>query len=210
MDWQTLTLFAVSSFLVSATPGANMLFAFQMGLNHGFQKTLWVMAGLSVGLAVLLTLALLGLGLIAKYPMVLTVIKVLGALYLIYLGVLSWQDNHKLEQGDRHIAPSPLKLFQGGVWISLSNPKAMLFFAAFFPKFINFSAPLLPQYAVLIALFFVMESFWQVVYALGGIKFSTWLNHGKRMLYLNRLCGLIFMGIGAMLIYESVFLIIKI
>lgn len=159
MNWQTLILFTISSFLVSATPGSNMLFAFQMGLNHGFKKTLWVMAGLSAGLAVLLVLALLGLGLIAKYPMVLTIIKVLGALYLMYLGVLSWQDDHKLKQSDNHITLSPSKLFQSGVWVSLSNPKAMLFFAAFFPKFINFSAPLLPQYVILIILFFVIESF---------------------------------------------------
>ena len=205
MSWQTLMFFAVSSFLVSATPGANMLFAFQTGLNHGFKKTLWVMAGLCAGLLVLLVLALLGLGLIAKYPMVLTVIKILGALYLMYLGVLSWQDNSKLQTKTQAISPSPLQLFNHGVWVSLSNPKAMLFFAAFFPKFINFSAPLLPQYVVLTVLFFVVETFWQAIYALGGIRLSTWLNHGKRMLYLNRLCGLIFVGFGVMLIYESVF-----
>ncbi len=163
------------------------------------------MAGLCIGLLVLLVLALLGLGLIAKYPMVLTVIKILGALYLMYLGVLSWQDNSKLQTKTQTISPSPLQLFNHGVWVSLSNPKAMLFFAAFFPKFINFSAPLLPQYVVLTVLFFVVETFWQAIYALGGIRLSTWLNHGKRMLYLNRLCGLIFVSIGVMLIYESVF-----
>lgn len=202
MTWQTLFLFFVSAFFVSAAPGANMLFAFQMGLNHGLKKTLWVLAGLSFGLLILLLLALWGLGIIAKYPLILIAIKLFGAAYLAYLGVLSWHDEGKFADGEQTVVPSYVKLFQSGVWVSLSNPKAILFFAAFFPKFIQFNAPLLPQYLWLIGAFFVSETIWQLIYTTGGVRLSLWLNAGKRMLYLNRACGLIFIGIGVALVWE--------
>lgn len=85
MNWQTYSLFLFSTFFVSAAPGSNMLYAFQIGLNYGLGKTLWVMAGLSAGLGLLLIAALLGLGVLAKYPLLLTLIKLAGAVYLIYL-----------------------------------------------------------------------------------------------------------------------------
>lgn len=204
MSWQTLLLFVGSTFFVSATPGANMVYAFQMGLTHGFKKTLIVMAGLSAGLGVLLALALFGLGLMARYPMILLMIKILGAVYLLYLGVKSWQSNQKLTQDKSTSTVSPLTLFKNGVWVSLSNPKAILFFSAFFPKFINFNAPLMPQYVVLIGVFFIIETLCQSIYAIGGISLATWLNADNRMIYLNRLCGAIFVLIATLLLYDSV------
>lgn len=85
-----------------------------------------------------------------KAPMLLTGIKILGALYLLYLGIQSWR-NADSELGDNQlqVTPTPFQLFKTGIWVSLSNPKAILFFAAFFPKFINFNAPLMPQYVIL-------------------------------------------------------------
>lgn len=204
MTLQALFLFIISTFFVSATPGSNMIYAFQMGLNYGFKKTLWVLFGLSVGLGILLGLALLGLGLIAQYPMILSTIKLLGALYLAYLGVCSWNDHKKLQTSEITAVPTPKKLFQGGLWVSLSNPKAILFFAAFFPKFIDFKQPLFTQYVVLIVAFFMIETLWQVIYTVGGVKLSHWLNTGDRMLYLNRMCGVVFMAIAIMLLWEIV------
>lgn len=204
MNWQTYSLFLFSTFFVSAAPGSNMLYAFQIGLNYGLRKTLWVMAGLSAGLGLLLIAALLGLGVLAKYPLLLTLIKLVGAVYLIYLGAVSWQGAQKLEGQTQRVVPKRGELFRSGVWVSLSNPKAILFFAAFFPKFIDFSAPLTMQYVLLVGGFFVIETLWQLIYAGGGIQLSAWLNQGRRMLYLNRACGLVFVAIGLMLIYESV------
>lgn len=60
------------------------------------------------------------------------------------------------------------------------------------------------QYVLLVGGFFVIETLWQLIYAGGGIQLSAWLNQGQRMLYLNRACGLVFVAIGLMLVYESV------
>ncbi len=202
MTIQLFLFFAISTLLVSATPGSNMLFAFQCGLNYGIKKTLWAMAGLMLGLLILLGASLFGLSLISQYPLVLDTVKVLGAAYLAYLGVQSWFSRGSSFGSGVQMSGSQWALFRTGIWVSLSNPKAILFFAAFFPKFINFSAPLLPQYAILVIGFYLIETFWQFVYALSGQKLANWLGYGNRLLWLNRLCGVVFVIIAAALVWE--------
>ncbi len=235
MSWDMFAVFFLSTFFISATPGPNMLLAFQYGMNYGFKRTLWTLAGLSLGLFILLLSALLGLDAISRQsPWLLTIIKALGAFYLIYLGISSWRDtgDGSLMRDAREMSeevavdypatlqttldtpisssasaalkasPSNMTLFRTGVWVSLSNPKAILFFAAFFPKFISFSAPLWPQYLVLTLGFFLSESIWQIIYTVGGKQLAGWLDVGQRLAWLNRGCGVIFILIAAALLIE--------
>ena len=242
MSWHLFAVFFASTFFISATPGPNMLLAFQYGLNYGVKRTLWTLAGLSLGLFILLLSTLLGLDVISRQsPWLLTMIKLVGALYLIYLGVSSWRDSaankslmndasvmsaevsaelaissnqiDNIQQSDKlkprslssaavRAVPSDWMLFRTGMWVSLSNPKAILFFAAFFPKFINFSAPLWPQYVMLTLGLFLSETIWQIVYTLGGKKLAGWLDVGERLAWLNRGCGVIFILIAAALLVE--------
>lgn len=238
MSWHLFTVFFVSTFFISATPGPNMLLAFQYGLNYGVKRTLWTLAGLSLGLFILLLSTLLGLDVISRQsPWLLDIIKTVGALYLIYLGVASWRDagdgslmSDAQEMGAevaadypstmQHTAdmpkprslsstavrgyPSNVTLFRTGVWVSLSNPKAILFFAAFFPKFINFSAPLWPQYILLTIGLFFSETIWQIIYTVGGKQLAGWLDVGNRLAWLNRACGVIFILIAAALLVEVI------
>jgi threonine/homoserine/homoserine lactone efflux protein len=237
MSWHLFAVFFASTFLISATPGPNMLLAFQYGMNYGVKRTLWTLAGLSLGLFILLLSTLLGLDVISRQsPWLLTVIKAVGAVYLIYLGISSWRDAggslmkdaremseevaidylvyeegtadtpkpRSLSSAAVTFSPSNMTLFRTGVWVSLSNPKAILFFAAFFPKFINFSAPLWPQYILLTIGLFFSETIWQIVYTLGGKKLASWLDVGSRLAWLNRGCGVIFIVIAAALLAEVV------
>ncbi|WP_201502465.1 LysE family translocator [Psychrobacter cibarius] len=239
MSWHLFAVFFASTFFISATPGPNMLLAFQYGMNYGVKRTLWTLAGLSLGLFILLLSTLLGLDVISRQsPWLLTVIKAVGAAYLIYLGISSWRDAgdgslmkdaremseevaaeytvsgsedtantpqpRSLSSAAVKVFPSNTTLFRTGVWVSLSNPKAILFFAAFFPKFINFSAPLWPQYVLLTIGLFLSETIWQIVYTLGGTKLASWLDVGNRLAWLNRGCGVIFIIIAAALLVEVI------
>ena len=237
MSWHLFAVFFASTFLISATPGPNMLLAFQYGMNYGVKRTLWTLAGLSLGLFILLLSTLLGLDVISRQsPWLLTIIKAVGEAYLVYLGIRSWRDAgdgslmsdakelsaeveadygafegqagtlqpRSLSSAAVKTSPSNLTLFRTGVWVSLSNPKAILFFAAFFPKFINFSAPLWPQYILLTIGLFMSETIWQIVYTLGGKKLASWLDVGNRLAWLNRGCGIIFIIIAAALFAEVI------
>lgn len=232
MSIQLFMVYFASVFLISATPGPNMLLAFQYGLNYGVKRTLWTLAGLSLGLFILLLSTLLGIDVISREsPWLLEIVKAVGASYLVYLGVTTWRDadkNSSLMQDAKEVsaaaealdrsypdarslssaavsmAPSNIKLFRAGVWVSLSNPKAILFFAAFFPKFINFSAPLWPQYILLTVGLFMSETIWQMIYMMGGKKLAGWLEVGHRLAWLNRICGVIFIVIAAALLTDVI------
>lgn len=207
-----------------------MLLAFQQGLNYGVRQTIWTLVGLTFGLFILLLSALLGIDIISRQvPWLLTVVKVVGGLYLAYLGIQSWRHaddsasftkaadsatstslpnahgtlTTNRAQSNRH-PKTPWQRFRQGMWVSLSNPKAILFFAAFFPKFINFDAPMAPQYLLLTLGFFVSEATWQSIYTIGGTKLATWLGSGHRLRWLNRSCGVIFILIAIALIAEVV------
>ena len=194
-----------------------MLLAFQHGLNHGVRQTIWTLAGLSFGLLILLVAALMGIDIISRQvPWLLTMVKIVGALYLAYLGIQSWRhaddrvgfnqaaSHSQQRSADYKKIKTPWQRFRQGVWVSLSNPKAILFFAAFFPKFINFAAPMLPQYILLTVGFFVSETTWQSAYTVGGTKLANWLGSGSRLLWLNRICRIIFIVIALALLAEVI------
>lgn len=224
MSLESLIFFFVSTSMISMMPGPNMLLAFQHGINYGVKKTLWTLAGLSCGLFLLLLSALLGIDMLTRqFPWALMVIKVVGAIYLAYLGIQSWRKagesseiiaNNKadLQVGEsslvdnsrKHVNGNSWQLFKMGIWVSLSNPKAILFFAAFFPKFIDFNKPLLIQYVILTIGFFINETTWQIVYTLGGKKLANWLQNGQRLIWLNRSCGVLFVLIAVGLMWEVI------
>lgn len=205
MTLQTWLLFISSTFFISATPGSNMLLAFQFGLNYGFKKTLYTLLGLSLGLLILLTISLAFVGWLSQSaPVAFEIMKIAASLYLAYLGVNIWR-NAASEMGSGDVVkviPTPLALFRTGVMVSLSNPKAILFFAALFPKFLQPSAPLMPQYVILTLSFFAIETFWQLIYTVSGKALSAWLNVGERLMWLNRLCGAIFILLAVGLLWD--------
>jgi threonine/homoserine/homoserine lactone efflux protein len=157
MTWSSWWLFVASTLFISATPGPNMLLAFQYGLNYGTRKTLYTLAGLSCGLLILLCLSIAGVSLVStQMPVVFQALKAVGAVYLLYLGWQAWQAQGAALEGPLvRVQPSRVRLFKVGLAVSLSNPKAILFFAAFFPQFVNHNQPQLPQYLILMASFFM-------------------------------------------------------
>ena len=78
--------------------------------------------------------------------------------------------------------------------MAASNPKAILFAAAFFPQFIQPGAPQLPQFAILLVTFSVIEVSWYGVYALSGKRLSVYLRRASVLRWFNRVTGGVFIG----------------
>ena len=137
-------------------------------------------------------------------PAAFTALKLFGAGYLAWLGVqaLKSRDGGFHADGVEAVLPTAGELFRKGVWVLLSNPKAILFFVSFFPKFIDPKSDSNSQYLILIASFFVIETAWQLVYTVGGKALAGWLQTGSRLLWLNRICGLLFILIALDLLYD--------
>ena len=202
MALESWLLYVLTVFFVSATPGPNMLLAMTHGIHHGLRRTLATCLGLMCGLGLIMAGSAAGLGaLLMASEQLFSVIKYVGAAYLIYLGIKTWRAMPQAvtELRDEGEAVSSRAMFRTGLLVSLSNPKAFVFFAALFPQFLDATAPQGPQFAVLVSTFVVIESAWQLIYAGGGARLAGWLNSAARLRMVNRLSGGAFVGAGLLL-----------
>lgn len=222
MTLSTWWLFLAMTFVVSATPGPNMLLVMSTSARHGVRAAVLAMAGCMTALLIMMSLSAAGLGaLLQSFPAVFDALRLTGAAYLAWLGIQCWrspvQDAAESEASAPVSAPAtgaasatanapaqPSMLAPGGVYrqgflVAASNPKAILFAAAFFPQFIAPELPKLPQFAILLTTFTVVEVSWYFVYALSGQRLSVYLQRAHVMRAFNRLTGGVFVGFAGLM-----------
>lgn len=203
MTLQTWWLYVTAVFLISATPGPNMLHVMVQSIHHGARRSVASMAGLMTANLVCLLASAAGLGALLKAsPMLFDVLRYAGVGYLVWLGIKAWQA--PVGGGDpdaeKPAPPSLPAMFGAGLGTGFSNPKLIIFAAALFPQFINTSAPFAPQLAILVASFAAIEAFWFGMYALGGRSLATWLAPANRQRLFNRVTGGVFVAFGIALL----------
>lgn len=197
-------LFFGMTFVVSATPGPNMLLVMSTSARFGVRAAVATMAGCMSSLLVMMGISAAGLGaLLHAVPAVFDVLRLGGAAYLAYLGVMCWRAPVHQGASDPQAPAAPGRsagaLYRQGAMVAASNPKAMLFAAAFFPQFIHAESAPLPQFAILLATFTVIEVSWYFVYALSGHKLSSYLQRAPVMRMFNRVTGGVFVGFAALM-----------
>lgn len=200
MNFETWWLFVLMTFFVSATPGPNMLLVMTTSARHGWRPAVASMAGCMTALMAMMILSAAGLGaLLQTYPAGFNTLRLGGAAYLAYLGVRIWRSQVASE------ATIPAASFQGaglyrqGFLVASSNPKAILFAAAFLPQFMKSDSPAGPQFTVLLLTFAVIETAWYLVYAAFGARLSQVLQRPRVMRIFNRLTGAVFVGFAALM-----------
>lgn len=211
MSWDRWWLFAVTVFLIAGTPGPNMLHVMTRSVRVGFARSIWTMAGCLTAVLLALTGSALGLGaLLLAMPRLFDVIRYAGAAYLVWLGVKAWRGAGRTASGlDPDLPPEApfvpaARLYLDALLTGLSNPKLILFAAAFFPQFIVRTAPILPQFALLVATFAVIETSWYATYAAGGRSLARWLERPARRKAFDRATGALFVAFGAGLVVARV------
>ncbi|MBD3761750.1 LysE family translocator [Rhizorhabdus sp.] len=198
-------IFVCATFLISAMPGPNMLHVMTQSMRYGFRLAAFTMAGCMIALLSLFGLSAIGMSaLLSALPQLLTAIKIVGALYLVWVGIRAWRDDNTpidMAAGDMDaIAQSPAGLFRQGFLISISNPKALIFAAAFFPQFVSPALPKAPQFAILLATFVVIETGWYLTYATGGRTLAHYLRRAEWQRWFNRVSGGLFVAFGLSLL----------
>jgi threonine/homoserine/homoserine lactone efflux protein len=213
MSLHTWWLFVTMTFVVSGTPGPNMLLIMSTSARDGMRAAVVNMAGCMTSLMLMLGLSAAGLGaLLQAFPAVFEALRLLGAAYLAYLGVQCWRAPVKDQvEGPREV-PIPKSSnargssfaapghYRQGVLVAASNPKAILFAAAFFPQFLDPSAPQLPQFGILLGTFAVIEVAWSFVYAASGKQLARTLRRAAVMRAFNRITGTIFVGFAVLMV----------
>lgn len=200
MAFHTWWLFVVTVFFISGSPGPNMLHVMTRSVELGLARSTLAMAGCFIAVVMLLSASALGLAaLLAALPGAFTVLRVLGAGYLLWLGYKSWTAKDApvdLVDGQRVPTISNWRILRTAFTVGISNPKALLFAAAFLPQFIDSTKPELPQFAVMILTFGVTEISWFFVYALGGRSIASALTRPSLRTLFNRITGGVFVAFG--------------
>ncbi len=208
MTLSTLWLFIAMTFVVSATPGPNMLLIMSISARHGLRISVLAMLGCMTALLAMMSLSAAGLGAVLHTsPQVFEALRLAGAAYLAYLGVKVWRSPVEERAADPAneaspaVAPAvnPWAIYRQAFLVAASNPKAILFAAAFFPQFIHADVPQLPQFAILLVTFSVIEVAWYFVYAASGKRLSNYLQRASVMKMFNRITGGVFIGFAALM-----------
>jgi len=196
---ERLGLFAAATLVIAATPGPNMLLVMTASMRSGFRRSFAVMAGCLAGVVAMIGLSAAGLDLALRAaPRAFWALRMAGAAYLLWLGVRLWQG----EPGALD-APRPARsLFRQGLLTALSNPKAIVFAAAFLPQFIDPGRPRGPQFAVLVAFFALIEVACYLAYAAGGRQAAALLADPRLRRGFDRCAGAAF-ALFALLLVRS-------
>ncbi|NIE79300.1 LysE family translocator [Asaia sp. As-1742] len=205
MTLQTWWLFVVTVFFISATPGPNMMHALGRSVQVGFRRSLAAMAGCITALLLALVLSVMGIGaILIAMPRLFDIIRYAGAGYLIFLGIKAWRASDSPDPpGETSGAPlhvSRWALYRTGFLVGISNPKLLLFAAAFFPQFIDHHQPVLPQFGILVVTYLFSDGLWLTLYGLGGRSLSRFLSRRPVRRAFNRLTAIVFVAFGIVIL----------
>ena len=203
MDLHTWLIYLLAATGLSLSPGPNGLLALTHGALHGRRKALWTIAGGALGFIAVIALSMFGIGALLQTSLVwLTILKWVGGAYLVGLGIQVWRSppiGLELGSGVTSVAPARAgwSLFRQGALSAVTNPKGILFFAAFLPQFIDPARSLFVQFLIMAGTFAVIEIATELFIASMASRISRWLRRvGKRF---NQACGAVFVAIGVAL-----------
>ena len=199
--------FLAASLLITLSPGPDNLMVLSLGISRGRRPGMAFGLGCGIGCISHTLLAALGVSaLIAASPWAFTGLKLLGAAYLIYLGWQALRSQGQLAlRGENDERASAWQLFGKGLFANAINPKVVMFFLAFLPQFVVGERGDASWQIVQLGLVFTLQA--AVLFGLLGWfsgHVGTWLKrHERAGLWLDRLAGTVFVGLGVKLAVSS-------
>ena len=199
MDIATYFAFAAASVVLLMIPGPTVLLVVSYALTQGRRVALATAAGVALGDFTAMTLSLTGLGaLLAASATLFTVLKWIGAAYLVYLGVRLWRSRPDVPD---LASPAPARraggIFAHAFVVTALNPKSIAFFVAFVPQFIDNSVPILPQLVITEATFVGLAAVNALAYALLADRLRARIRRPAVLKWLNRAGASCLVGLGA-------------
>ena len=198
MTWQVWSAFFLVETALCLTPGPAVLLVLSQALTHGALKAMNSIAGILAANTFYFVLSATGVGaiLLASYDLFFA-IKWIGAAYLVWLGVSAFLGKSKAMSVRRdEAAAGNSRLFLGGLVLQLSNPKALVFFTALLPQFINPHARIIPQVAILALTSVVIEFLVQLFYAVLAGRASHLAAERRFARITDRVAGTLLIGAG--------------
>lgn len=195
-------LFFVTIFPISMMPGINMTYAMSVGMSLGYKHSFFVMAGQLLAIAFVSFSCMLGVGAVLHhFEYAFKVLNIIAGLYMLYLGVMLFFGKGELSITKVSNLPSKKQMFINGFIVSVSNPKAWIFFSALLPTFLDKDAPFsLARMCIITASLVFVEFLALNIYAIGGAMLKKFLQTHLRLL---EICtAVIVCTIGALLLFR--------
>ena len=205
MTFATWITFFIAACIIAVSPGSGAVLSMSHGLSYGVRKASGTILGLQAGLLLVLFIAGAGVGsLLLASELAFNVVKVVGALYLIYLGLSQWRA--KVQVGGaaaaaQSVAPPLGKRVLTGFLTNATNPKGIIFMVAVLPNFINQHAPVLPQLLILAVTMCSIDLVVMHSYALLASSMQRFFRDARAVRKQNRVFGGLLMAVGAALFF---------
>ncbi len=200
MPFENWIAFAAASIVMLAIPGPTILLVISYALGHGRKAGTATVAGVALGDFTAMTASMLGLGaLLATSAALFTVLRWVGAAYLIYLGIKLWRApviGGDASQGDVTGKERPMRIFLHTYIVTALNPKSIVFFVAFLPQFLVPALPWLPQMVIFETTFLVLAIINAALYGLLASAARNTIRKPSVQRVVNRTGGSLLIGAG--------------
>jgi homoserine/homoserine lactone efflux protein len=198
MNLHLYLAYCVAVAILVAIPGPVVTLVIANSLSHGNRSGLATVAGASIGNAILLGGTAVGLvAFFALLSAIFDVVRWVGAAYLIWLGVKAWRAYGGEGLAIASAAKRPARaVFLQGFLIAITNPKAIVFYIAFLPQFVDPRLPAAPQLLLMIGTMMVMALVSDSVYAVLAGRARSWFTSAGRRRLQSRISGTLLIGVG--------------
>lgn len=197
MSIETWLAFVAASAVLLVIPGPTILLVVSYALGQGRKVAIPVATGVALGDFTAMTLSMLGLGaLLATSATLFTVLKWIGALYLIWLGIKLWRAGGTPLVGEARSTGRPLGMLLHAWIVTALNPKSITFFVAFLPQFLDPAGDFLTQMAIFEATFLVLAATNAFGYALVAGRLRGAIGTPRIVAAINRVGGTLLIGAG--------------
>ncbi|KAI3593891.1 Transporter, LysE family [Cupriavidus sp. U2] len=211
MRWEVWLAYFAACWVIAVSPGSGAVLSMSHGLSYGLKKTSTTILGLQTGLVIILLVAGGGLGaLLLASEEAFLVVKTIGAMYLIYLGIQQWRSKVETTPQDgangqggavRTAVMSRRRRFATGLLTNVTNPKGIIFMVAVLPQFIDPGHPLGVQLAILAATMCFVDLIVMHGYALLASRMQGLFRNARAVRWQNRFFGGVLVAVGTALFF---------
>lgn len=216
VDLSLYMAFIMTAVVAIFSPGPAVLMTLMKSMQYTYKGAIWVILGIASGALVMAAISGTGLGILLRVqPDLYNVLRVVGALYLLYLGVKNWrvkgrsievslrQQKRVLYQASaKRLSIRPWGLYTEGFTLQLTNPMLIMFFVSLLPQFVTSSMDVLPQYIVLAITYGIFIIVIHSSYSLVTTAFRRFLQSERVNTLIYRVGGSIFIALAGKVLVD--------
>lgn len=215
VDMSLYFAFVMTSIFTVASPGPGVLMTIMKSIEHAYKGAIWTICGTATGALIMAAISVTGVGLLLRAnPDMYTALRLVGAAYMIYLGVKNWRvKGRSIESAIRQrqtldkdkpmsLAIRPLHFFLEGIMLQMTNPMLIMFFVSLFPQFVDPSMQVTPQYVTLAFTYFALILLIHSGYSLVTTAFRSFLSNDRVNTWIYRIGGSIFIVLAIKVLWD--------